>query len=368
MRIALYECAHPNIIMAENKDKKKGENDGELIPLSGAAKLSGYTPEYLNSLSRKGVLQAKKIGRNWHTTREWLDALLESHGKKNGIAKAATDPDQPEGRADENGKAEKDFFVLAGASKTEKEKKTFYEISPSETDAPKKVSNRPEWFQLFSALASMAIALPLIFAGASFVKTNFKNINGEENFIRLAEAPELEGASVILNEASVLGEVRGEEDVNEAAEKKSESFLSSENFKISEISFGGIALAMNVDQELPLEIFEVRSESFISNKKDEVKLVVSWKTNKLAMSELAYAKNNGQNSKAVKEQSYGFNHSAVLSDLDPRTSYVYSIKCKDHWGNEMLSNYFGIYTASKPVSVFDLISKAMNDVFGWALN
>jgi hypothetical protein len=50
------------------------ESPGErLIPLSEAAKLAGVTPEHLNLLARKERLRAQKIGRNWFTTKKWLD-------------------------------------------------------------------------------------------------------------------------------------------------------------------------------------------------------------------------------------------------------------------------------------------------------
>jgi hypothetical protein len=67
------------------------------------------------------------------------------------------------------------------------------------------------------------------------------------------------------------------------------------------------------------------------------------------------------------ESSYGFNHSVVLSGLDPGTSYVYQIKSTDQWGNIQKSKKFGIYTASNPLSVFDLISNAIGETFGWAI-
>jgi hypothetical protein len=41
----------------------------ELISLAEAAVLSGLTPRHLNHLARAGQLPARKIGRNWVTTR-----------------------------------------------------------------------------------------------------------------------------------------------------------------------------------------------------------------------------------------------------------------------------------------------------------
>ena len=62
------------------ENKKNGiENDRKenyFITLSEASKISGYTPEHLNLLCRKGILRGKKFGRNWHTTREWINEFL----------------------------------------------------------------------------------------------------------------------------------------------------------------------------------------------------------------------------------------------------------------------------------------------------
>ncbi|PJA02100.1 hypothetical protein COX73_02535, partial [bacterium (Candidatus Gribaldobacteria) CG_4_10_14_0_2_um_filter_36_18] len=50
----------------------------EYISLSDAARYSGcYSQEYLSLRARQGKLKATKIGRNWITTKEWLDEYLE---------------------------------------------------------------------------------------------------------------------------------------------------------------------------------------------------------------------------------------------------------------------------------------------------
>jgi hypothetical protein len=48
----------------------------ELIPLKGAAKLSGLTHEHLRGLASQGEFWAKKIGRNWVTTKEAVQEYL----------------------------------------------------------------------------------------------------------------------------------------------------------------------------------------------------------------------------------------------------------------------------------------------------
>ena len=48
------------------------------IPLKKAAKIFGYTPDYLGYLIREKQLGGRKIGRNWFTTEESLRAYLSS--------------------------------------------------------------------------------------------------------------------------------------------------------------------------------------------------------------------------------------------------------------------------------------------------
>jgi hypothetical protein len=43
------------------------------ISLSQAAKFCNYSQDYLNLRARQKKLKAVKLGRNWVTTREWLD-------------------------------------------------------------------------------------------------------------------------------------------------------------------------------------------------------------------------------------------------------------------------------------------------------
>ncbi|TSA46548.1 hypothetical protein D4R52_00320, partial [bacterium] len=52
-----------------------------LVPLSEAAKVLGTSRDYLNVLVRRGKLKAKKSGRNWATTKEWINEYLAN---KNG--------------------------------------------------------------------------------------------------------------------------------------------------------------------------------------------------------------------------------------------------------------------------------------------
>ena len=50
----------------------------KLISLKKAAKISGYSPDYLGSLIREGKIGGKRIGRDWFTTEEALRVYLST--------------------------------------------------------------------------------------------------------------------------------------------------------------------------------------------------------------------------------------------------------------------------------------------------
>lgn len=321
-------------------------NEGFLITLSEAAKLTGYTPEYLNSLTRKGDLKAEKIGRNWHTKTEWIKEFLASvPGQKDkkipSTEEAAVGTD----------------LVFSEDGKEKEEDGSISKIPESES--------KNSWMRIFALASSAIIIMPLLFAGSYVARNFFQNYNAGPN---LAEIYGGQENFKIINEVDRFGAVAGEEDTNMSQDSVSKSniVLASENFRATNVNVGGDIIILENGENLDLEIYDIKSESFVAGKQEEVKLVVSWKTNKMALSNLEYSKNSGQNPKTVEENSYGFNHSVVLAELEPRTSYVYQIECKDRWANVIDSNFFGIYTASKPISVFDLIANALGEIFGWA--
>jgi len=56
------------------------------ISLNQAAKCCSYSQDYLKLRARQGKLKAVKMGRNWFTTREWLEEYKNS--LKLGLNKA----------------------------------------------------------------------------------------------------------------------------------------------------------------------------------------------------------------------------------------------------------------------------------------
>jgi hypothetical protein len=54
-----------------------GFENQNYISLSEAAKIFGYSPEYLNFLIRQGKLKGQKFGRNWMTKKEWVEKYFK---------------------------------------------------------------------------------------------------------------------------------------------------------------------------------------------------------------------------------------------------------------------------------------------------
>lgn len=54
----------------------------ELISLAEAAALSGLHPAHLRKLAERGALEARKIGRNWVTTRRAVETYLGDTAKR----------------------------------------------------------------------------------------------------------------------------------------------------------------------------------------------------------------------------------------------------------------------------------------------
>jgi len=64
--------------MPDNPTEKKSNqpNLDELISLSEAAELSGFTTRHLRLLATNGEIWAKKLGRNWLTTAQAVQEYL----------------------------------------------------------------------------------------------------------------------------------------------------------------------------------------------------------------------------------------------------------------------------------------------------
>lgn len=58
--------------------RKKPPLSGELISLKKASEISGYHPDYLSYLIRKGRIRGRRVGRDWFTTEEAVKNYLST--------------------------------------------------------------------------------------------------------------------------------------------------------------------------------------------------------------------------------------------------------------------------------------------------
>lgn len=145
--------------------------------------------------------------------------------------------------------------------------------------------------------------------------------------------------------------------------------LKSENYKMKQVLIGGEILTEveSVDSTAPLNIAEIKNELFVTKNKDEIKMLVTWKTSKNAKGVIEFAKEGESVKKKLETNSSGFSHTAVLPALDASSVYTYTITCKDRWGMEKISDKFVFYTGAPNVSLMDVLEDAAKKVFGWAM-
>jgi hypothetical protein len=139
----------------------------------------------------------------------------------------------------------------------------------------------------------------------------------------------------------------------------------SEHYAIREITFGGYEIDMSGEvKNAPLQITDVKGETLISKDGKQTRLLFSWKTNKLATSDVTYAKNDGPVKTTLSEAGPGFSHALILN-FEPATRYTYSITAHDSWGNTVNSEKFSAFTSTKSDNVIDLITSQFKQMFSW---
>lgn len=143
------------------------------------------------------------------------------------------------------------------------------------------------------------------------------------------------------------------------------SISQSENYAIREMTFGGYEIDTSGEvKNTPLTISDIKGETLVSKDGKQTKLLFSWKTNKLATSDVTYAKNDGPVKVTLSEAGPGFSHALILS-FEPATRYTYSIMARDSWGNTVSSEKFSAFTSTKSDNVIDLITAQFKQMFSW---
>src|SRR3989338_8484785 len=68
--------------MTKGRSKNKSilaDSENKYISLAEASELCEYSQEYLSLRARQGKLKAVKLGRNWVTTKEWLNDYINRY-------------------------------------------------------------------------------------------------------------------------------------------------------------------------------------------------------------------------------------------------------------------------------------------------
>lgn len=216
-------------------------------------------------------------------------------------------------------------------------------------------------------IAFIAIVILLVF-GAGFLVFRNRNNQAASNQ-NLAQNQAINNNPQTNSETPATNAAQNDVVLQQGAGAQTKDLaLASENYKIDQVQFGGDAtLAVADSENLPIAIDNVRTENFTNSKGDASQASITWKSNKLTISDVEYSKSGEGNSKTIHETDFGFGHSSTLSNLEPGTAYMYRIISTDHWGNKSTSDYYGFYTSSKATSVFDLITQKFKEIFGWAI-
>jgi hypothetical protein len=216
----------------------------------------------------------------------------------------------------------------------------------------------PKLAKLFS-VGGIIFALLLLLGGIGYFA--YKNLSGISS---KNTTPQVEISVPESQDNVFINDVSGVQPASEQATLPS-SVSQSEHYALREITFGGVEVDMSGEaKNIPLTISDVKGETMISKDGKNTNLLFSWKTNKLATSEVTYAKNDGPIKNTLSEQGPGLSHALILN-FEPATRYTYFITAKDHWGNVATSEKFSAYTSIKSDNVVDLIAQQFKQIFSW---
>ena len=173
--------------MSENPNQKNNKKESQFISLSEASKETGYTPEHLNLLCRKKKLKGKKIGRNWFTTKEWMeDFILKAKTNKKGGGifvskiKGELENESLEEKLKERIetlKIEREKSLAPGWPENSSSQKSAE--AGSEKNKKEKLEEKKEirWRSVFDFSMAALIFLLAIFSSVSYLDKDFKITN-----------------------------------------------------------------------------------------------------------------------------------------------------------------------------------------------
>jgi len=176
---------------------------------------------------------------------------------------------------------------------------------------------------------------------------------------------------VVLGEENALfegGAVLAEEDEVDGITKKETTLPSGERYRLGHISVGGDTEMYFPSKEIrPLEIFNISYQVMKEDEGEKTNMLIEWETNKLSRGSVLYRKYSENDFRAREETGFNIEHAVLLENLNPETTYVFSITSEDRWGQEEESERYAMYSGDRAASLFDLLEEAFGEAFGWAM-
>ena len=152
--------------------------------------------------------------------------------------------------------------------------------------------------------------------------------------------------------------------------RKSDAIASSENFEMLQINLEGSGTSVfDFGENEIFSLSNVMSELYTTKEGDttEIRAAISFQTNKRSYAEVEYYKSGEQVKKVFKDTYLGFNHTMVIPALDPDSVYRYAISATDINQTKIYSEQYVFYTGVGNISLVDVLSNAVQKVFGWTL-
>jgi hypothetical protein len=124
------------------------------------------------------------------------------------------------------------------------------------------------------------------------------------------------------------------------------------------------------EDDFPPLITQVQTDSAISpGKETKVQTVIYWTTNEPSTSKVYFAKGFGSDENLSEEtkmdQNYTKKHVVVVTKFDTGSVYRFRAESIDSRGNTTTSKTYTILTPRQKETVFQIIMKNVEDIFGW---
>jgi hypothetical protein len=97
-------------------------------------------------------------------------------------------------------------------------------------------------------------------------------------------------------------------------------------------------------------------------------VIISWKTNKPATTKVEYGEGvvgEAYNKSSIEDPSLNINHTVIIKELNPATTYHFRIISKDKRENMAKSTAYTIVTPVKQKSIWQLILASIRSTFSW---